>query len=217
MTTRKPPARGISTVEVLVGAMLTLMLITAVYSTLQVQTRSFAAQSAYSQSQNVTRTLIDMMVREMRMIAYDPSDAALPVTVGNCPGVKLGILAATRTSVQFQQDLNGDGDVTDSGEVVSYSLVDRTVVRQDGANAPLVLVENVPADGLAFRYFDDGYPPAELVPAGGALTQNQRNCVAKIDITARAEVPHPDVRVDLPLLSVARSEVAIRNLSLMTF
>lgn len=211
--------RGITTAEVLVGAALTLMLMTAMFSTFQVQTRSFATQSAYSQSQNVTRTMIDLMTREMRMIAYDPTGLALPVTAGSCPGVKLGILDARTDRVQFRQDLSGDGDVADASETITYSLSDGAIWRQDGNDASILLVDGVTADGLELRYFDGVNPPNELVPSGtpAVLSQNQRNCVAKIMVTARAEIPNPDPRVDEPLHSVARSEIAIRNLSLQNF
>ncbi len=106
--------------------------------------------------------------------------------------------------------------MADANETVTYSLNGTTIERQDGAAAPLPLVEDVPADGLEFHYYDGSNPPNEL-GAGAVLTQNQLNCVSKIRIIARADVPHPDPRVDMALVSQAESEIAIRNLSLQNF
>ena len=56
---------------------LSLMVVGTIYSFQRVQARAFATESTYSDSQNVTRTTLDLMTRELRMAAYDPSGLAL--------------------------------------------------------------------------------------------------------------------------------------------
>lgn len=60
--------RGISTPELLVGSMLSLMTVAVMFSTFKAQSRAFAAQTTYSQSQTVTRTMIDR-----RAAAHQPA------------------------------------------------------------------------------------------------------------------------------------------------
>jgi Tfp pilus assembly protein PilW len=218
---RRRRSAGFTLAEILVGASLSLMMLGAIYTFQQGQTRALAAQNAYNDSQNVTRTVIDLMTRELRMATYDPtSPGALTTSPGpTCPGVEQGIVEATPSTIRFEQDLNGDGAIGAVGESVEYDVLGEELRRADGANTPVTLVSGVPAGGFVLRYFDGSNPPVELVPSGSpaALTASQRNCVSKIRITVHANVPNPDPNNPMPLASAAESEVAIRNRSLANF
>ena len=170
---RRPRARGFSSMEVLAGLGVTLILLAAVYTFQQAQTKAFLTQQVYSDSQNVTRSMIDLMARELRMACYDPG-TAIPKSIGPCaPDAKQGIIEATPTKIHFRQDLNGDN-----------------------AN-----------------------PPGQIVPGGSpaALNQCQRDSVAKVRVTVRANLPNPNPRISTPIASIAESEVAVRNRSLVNF
>jgi len=143
-----------------------------------------------------------------------PDNTTLP---GWCNLENEAITEATPTSIRFKSDLNGDGDTLDAGEDVRYYLTGNTIMRQDGAGTPLALVTGVPDVGLSLQYYDVANPPNELVPSGGALSQGQRNCVAKVRITVQASLPSPDPTSTTPLLSTAALEVAIRNRSQNNF
>jgi len=197
---------------------LTLILLAAVYTFQGAQLKVLRAQNVYADSQNVTRTVIDVMSRELRMATYDPTPSpagtipSSPDGVGAiCPNVKRGIIQATPTSIRFQQNLNGDGAIAGAGEDVTYSYADGQITRTDGANAPVTLVSNVPSNGFSLLYFSN--PPVQLVPAGSpaSLTQGQRDCVVSVRITIQANIPNPNPNVSTPIKSVAESEVAIRN------
>ena len=215
---RRPRARGLSTMETLAGMGLTLILLAAVYTFQGAQLKALRAQNVYADSQNVTRTVIDVMSRELRMATFDPTlppaetIPSSPSGVGAiCPNVKRGIIQATPTSIRFQQNLNGDGAIAGAGEDVTYSYADGQITRTDGANAPVTLVSNVPSNGFSLLYFSN--PPVQLVPAGSpaSLTQGQRDCVVSVRITIQANIPNPNPNVSTPIKSVAESEVAIRN------
>ena len=219
--TRRPHSAGFSTAEVLVGTVLSLLAVGTLYSFFQAQQKAQATQSTYSQSQTVTRTVIDLMTRELRMATYDPTTPGALTTSAppNCPGVEQGLVEATPSKIHFKQDLNGDALLTGSGEDVVYDVLGSQIRRTDGSALPLPIVDNVPAGGLNFKYFDASNPPNELVPAGSPpqLTASQRDCVTKVRVTVTANLPNPNPRVSTPVASVAECEVAIRNRSLMNF
>jgi hypothetical protein len=203
---------------VLAGAALTLVVLAAVATFSRAQSRALLAQNVYAESQTVTRSVIDLLTRELRMATYDPLGTALATSPGpSCPGVKRGIVEASATKIRFMQDLSGDGLTTGSGEDVTYDVLGDTIRRQEGAAAAVTLVSGIPAGGFVLRYFDGSNPPVELAPSGSpsVLTGAQRDCVAKIRISVRADLDNPTLNV--PLASVAQSEVAIRNRSLMNF
>jgi len=210
---RRPHARGFSSMEVLAGLGLTLILLAAVYSFQQAQLKAFSTQQVYSDSQNVTRSVIDLMARELRMACYDPG-TAINKSGGPCaPDVKQGIIEATPTRIHFQQDLNGDNAIGAPGEDITYDLSNGTIRRTDGLAEPVVLASGVPTGGLSFLYFDNGKPPGQIGP-GAVLNQCQRDTVGKVRVTVRANLPNPNSRIPTPIASVAESEVAIRNRSL---
>ena len=210
---RRPHARGFSSMEVLAGLGLTLILLAAVYSFQQAQLKAFSTQQVYSDSQNVTRSVIDLMAHELRMACYDPG-TAINKSGGPCkPDVKQGIIEATPTRIHFQQDLNGDNVIGAPGEDVTYDLSNGTIRRTDGLAEPVVLASGVPTGGLSFLYFDNGNPPGQIGP-GAVLNQCQRDSVGKVRVTVRANLPNPNSRIPRPIASVAESEVAIRNRSL---
>src|SRR5262249_44003851 len=130
---RRARSRGMSTIEVIAAAGIMLLTLAVGSSFFVSQQRMLLVQSAYASSQNVTRTFTDLFSREMRMAVYDPSGAAIATGGGGgtCPSIKQGITEATPTSVRFIQDLNGDGDTTDTNEDVRYYLSGGSVMRQD--------------------------------------------------------------------------------------
>ncbi|TMA47385.1 MAG: hypothetical protein E6J76_15685 [Deltaproteobacteria bacterium] len=219
MARSRQRSRGFSTAEVLAGTALTMMLMTAIYSVQRAQTMAFAAQNVYSESQNVTRTVIDLMTRELRMATYDPGTALTTSPGPSCPGVKQGIVEATPSKLHFKQDLTGDGSLISPGEDLVYDVLGSALRRIDGSALPVTIVTGVPAGGLNFRYFDGSNPPVELIPTGTppSLTSSQRDCVTKVRITVRANLTNPDPNNSTPIPSMAECEVAIRNRSLSNF
>jgi type IV pilus assembly protein PilW len=222
MCRRRRSTAGVSLAEVLVGTALSLFIVGAIYSFSSVQTKALAAQRSYTEAQNVSRTVIDFLTRELRMATYDPTGNALPTSAPgtSCPGVKEGIVEARMDRIRFKQDLNGDGDVVDAGEDLTYYPLGGDLWRVDNTSATTVaMVSGLRVDGFDLRYFDNSNPPVQLVPTGtpAALSQAQRACVAKVRVTVRASLPNPSPSDDTPLQSQAQAEVAIRNRSLTNF
>lgn len=219
---RRAASRGISTAEVLVGAAISLLVVGVAQSYFTTQQRMMLVMSAYSQSQNVTRTFSDLFQRETRMAGYDPTGAAI-ATGGSgpgvtCPSVKQSITEATPTSLRFLRDLNGDGDATDPNENVRYALNGSTIERTDGNGAPVPLVEGVPSNGLLFRYYNNSNPPVEIVPSGNPATisASNRDCIGKVQVRVTAQLSDPQFYNINPLISAIETEVAVRNRILNT-
>jgi|GEM_PF-2405986 len=218
---RRGRQRGSALIDTLVGTMMALLVVSTVLGLFEAQEQAQGMQDVYGSSQTVTRTVIDLMSRELRMATYDPTGTALTTSPGpSCPGVKQGIVSATPTSVRFQQDLDGDGKLLSPGEDVTYDVLGTQVRRTDAAlGAPVVLVDAAVANPLTFQYFDGSNPPIALLPGGAPaqLSTAQRNCVAKIQVAVQASLPSPNPRDPLPLNSTAETMVAIRNRSLSNF
>lgn len=211
--------RGIGLAEVIVGAGLALFLVAGIYAFYRGQLRALRAQASAAEAAGAARAALELMAREIRMAAYDPTGLALPLSPGpDCPGAPRGIVDAGRWRLRIQQDLNGDGVIGGPGEDVAYELVGSEIVRTD-SGVSTTLAYDVPAGGLLFRYFNAGDPPVELVPAegGGALSAGQRDCTAKVRIEVRVAVGDRDPGSNRVLIGKAATEVAIRNRVLNNF
>lgn len=219
-TGRRRRQRGVGTMEVLVASVLTLIVAFAIMSFFDAQERAYASLTVYTDSQNVTRTVVDLMTREIRMSSYDPttpsSAGALTLSAGaSCPGVEQGLAVAMPQQIRIKQDLSGDGTLTDArNEDVTYFQQGNEIRRRDNLNPPIevTLVDHVPANGFQLKYYDAQATPVEIVPAGtpAALTSDQRACVQKVVIEIDSEIPDP--YPDKPNLhSTVRSGVIIRN------
>lgn len=214
-------SRGITTMEVLVGSVISLIVLLAVVAAFDAQSKTYAMLNAYSRSQDVTRSAIDLISRDVRMSSYDPTGVALPLWVGvTCPNVREGLVTARPNAIRIQQDLDADGLLNTPGEDVMYDVNGDQIRRRDFSDGGTLatLVSGVAATGLQIRYFDGASPPNELVPAGSppSLTQTQRACVEKVQVRIAAQIPSPVANRD-PLTSVVESGVAIRNRSLQRF
>jgi hypothetical protein len=210
--------RGFGTTETLCAAVLTLIVTLAISGFFDAQERAYASLSTYASSQNVTRTVVDLMSREIRMSSYDPtlpaSGGAFSLSPGpTCPNVEEGLHTAMPQFIRFRQDLDSSGTINAINEDITYQQVNDEIRRTDNfANSTVVLVENVPANGFTIRYFDNQANPVELVPAGtpASLTQTQRACVQKVVIQVESEVPDPYPNSP-NLHSAVRTGVTIRN------
>ena len=211
---------GFGTMEALVASVVTLVVALAILGFFDAQQRAYATMSTYAASQNVTRTVIDIMGREIRMSSYDPLGTALLAYPGpTCPNVEQGLAIGEQQRIQIQQDLNNSGLIDAASENVIYRQQGDQIQRTDvftGTTA--TLVENVPTNGFVIRYYDGQPVPVEIVPGGtpAALTQAQRACVEKVQIEVEALIddPHPS---QPDLHAVVRSAVAIRNRSILKF
>ena len=140
---KKNSSKGFTLLEVLVATTLTGVVMGGVYSTYYSQQKSYVAQEQVAAMQQNLRAAMFYMEREIRMVGCDPTGLADP-----------GVITATATSVNFTEDLDGDGTLS-ADENITYSLndsdADGTVDHLD-RNGQMV-AENI--DALDFVYLDE--------------------------------------------------------------
>lgn len=119
---------GFTLVEMLISMLMTSFLIVAIYSIFRVQTHSVKLQERRLEAQEYARSVLDMMVREIRNAAYNPLGATLGASCGGgiVPGAP-AIITATSTAISFTYDFRGsaassaaDGDCDDPSEEITY-------------------------------------------------------------------------------------------------
>lgn len=194
------------------------IVLAAIQSTYRAQIYALAAHNTSFGLQETARGALDLIVREVRMAGYDPTGAALGVSPGPaCPGVSQGIVEGTPTRLRVQADVDGDGLLTGVSEDVTYNLdfALRQILRTDNSGT-VMLADDVPTNGLQFRYFDGSDPPVEIIPSP-ILTGAQRDCVGTIAVVVRTSAPNPDPNTVTDLTSQASSQVAIRSRALINF
>lgn len=147
---------GFTIVELMVAMVISLLVMGAIYSTFQVQQKSYIHQERVAAVQQNLRAAMYYMTREIRMVGYDPTGSS-----------NFGIVAAASDSINFTMDyLYGnatlsDNGVIDSGEDITYSLSGTDLVRNAGSGNR-VIAENI--DSLEFTYLDqDGNGTNETV------------------------------------------------------
>ena len=162
--------QGFSLIEFLVTILLSSIVMGAIYSVYRVQTRSMKVQENRMEAQQYARSVLDLMVREIRNAGFNP----LSVTNGNnCAGGSQGtpsIVTANATTLRFTYDFqgttassppdghcdNGDEDLTYSFDIAGCPSGFGNITRKEGTNAAVALTDCNVATGTAnfsFTYY----------------------------------------------------------------
>ncbi len=144
---KKNSSQGVTIIELLVGMAVSLLALTAIYSTFQAQHKSYLMQQDVVAMQQNLRAAMFYMQREIRMAGCDPLGTA-----------GAGIIAASDSSINFSEDVRGDnvgdppdGNLNDPNENITYSLSGGNLVRNTGGGN-WIAAENI--DALNFVYLD---------------------------------------------------------------
>ncbi len=103
---------GFSLIELLVTILLSSIVMGAIYSVYRVQTHSMKVQENRMEAQEYARSVLDLMVREIRNAGY------APLAGTTCAG----IVSADAQTLQFRYDVNADGDCADLDEDITYGF-----------------------------------------------------------------------------------------------
>jgi type IV pilus assembly protein PilW len=182
---------GFSLIELLVAMTIAGIVIGGIYSVYHTQQKSFLVQEQVTGMQQNIRAALLLMEREIRRAGYDPTRNA-----------GAGITTASATSIRFTMDIhdgvdndadssidesdeagNGDGDITDPNEDITYLRIDPDgdgvfdLYRRDATVAGDQLVaENI--DAIDFIYLDgDG----NITPTLSNMSSVQITLVARTD------------------------------------
>ncbi|MGA1870355.1 MAG: prepilin-type N-terminal cleavage/methylation domain-containing protein [bacterium] len=171
---------GFSLVELMIALALSSIASVVIITSYITQNRSYQVQEQITGIQQDLRAAIHLMMKEIRMAGYDPLGSA---------GAK--IIEADDTNIQFNFDLNMDGNCYNFEESVRYSLISegntqglyRTISPDDPNKMEAPLVENV--ENVEFYYtLDDGVKTT--TPADpNTIRQVQITLLVKTDIEDR--------------------------------
>lgn len=168
--------QGFTIVELLVGMVVSLLAMGAVYSTFLSQHKSYLVQDQVAAMQQNLRAAMFYMQREIRMAGCDPYNQA-----------GAGIITANAISFNFSEDVRGDnvgdppdGNLNDPNENITYSLNGGNLVRNTGGGNQVV-AQNI--DALDFVYLTGASPPVVLNPGGGNVPAGSENQIRSVEIT----------------------------------
>jgi type II secretory pathway component PulJ len=194
---------GFSLVELLIGMAFLALFAAMVQSSCSALLRGVRILEVASEAQETARLGVQLIVADAREAGFSPG-GALPD----------GIRRASRTIVGIARDLNGDGDVDDAQERVTYSYAPdrRALLRAQGDAAPQPLIDGLDDDGLALTYVDaQGMP---LDPGTAELDSNQLARIRRIAVRVRIALPSPDPASRAPLRAEERATAMLRNAGL---
>lgn len=130
---------GFTMVEVLIALLMSAIIMAAVYTSSKTQQDSYLVQDEVVSMQQNLRAAMLMMAREIRMAGYNPAGTA-----------NAGLTVANQGRFGFTEDLNGDGDTSDSNESVTFGFSTAT--------------DDTDGDGIA----DSGFASLDRDTGGGA-------------------------------------------------
>jgi hypothetical protein len=192
--------RGFAFVELLVAIGAALLVLGIMFATFTFfERQGYDREGQITQMKENLRAGMLKMGRELPMAGTDPTHTS-----------GAGLVVADADTIRFTMDLNGDGDVLDAEEDVTYAL--DTQQLQLTRNGQRVAV-NIPQGGLAFEYFDRNGHKMAATP----LDDVMRKRVSRINIQLKARTadPDPEYAPDKGYRSkTVESDVSLHNLIL---
>jgi len=175
----KRSERGLSLIELLIALAVTSILLVGIFNIFLSQHRTYMAQDQIVEMQENVRAALDIMLRDIRMAGYDPTEAG---------GMGITNIDEAIPSLSFTADINENGVIgaSESNEDITYRYDANNLVirRKSTTNDNLLpLVSNI--QSLNFRYFDEN---GNLLPSPVSAA-NVR--IVEISITSRASNPDP--------------------------
>jgi type IV pilus assembly protein PilW len=172
--------KAFTLMELMVAMGLGMVIIAAVTTTFNSQTKFYSSQEQINEMQQNARGAMDIISRELKLAGFKNNDGAPPTGL-TASGVNLDT-----TNLVIQADLDGNNLIdTTAGSLenisYSYDSTNNRIKRRLGSAASDVLAENI--TNFTFTY---------LKADGTTATLASQIRQVKIDITARTAKPDPD-------------------------
>jgi hypothetical protein len=119
LSSRRNGKRGISIVEIMIVLVLISIIMSGMFFIFNRSNRQLRSQSMIADIQTVGSIAFFLIGRDIRRAGSNPAGA-----LGYNVGAPIPFGAADATHIQIYADLNGDGDVTDTDEDVTYDYID---------------------------------------------------------------------------------------------
>jgi len=203
---------GFTVIEFFVSILLTMIFMGVVYSVFRLQTRSMKAQEKRIEAHQYARSVLGLMVREIRNAGHFPINGCTtnPVNID-------GIVKAENRTFHFVTDSNATNGCDDADENIIYSFETGgcpagfgNITREEVGNPPAQALTdcNVPeaAGDSLFAYYEKDSDIAQATVVTADLGKIQR-----ILITATVESKNSHVGFGAATTAVMKSNVNLRN------
>lgn len=195
---------GFTLVELLVYMMLFGIVLTAISTLFISNTRSHTSQQNSMEMNQDLRGAMDLMVREIRMAAYDPTDSGLFGFINGGSGTD----DTDVDSINFTTDYDEDGATGGTNEAINYYLYTSDGIQKLGRNVSGTLnpvAESITA--LAFTYIDANGAVITPPLSAAGLTN-----IRTVQISITAQTTDPDPLTKQRKTRTMTSRVRVRNL-----
>jgi prepilin-type N-terminal cleavage/methylation domain-containing protein len=225
--------KGFSLIELLIVIIIATVIMAAVYGAMEMGQRSSVTMGRKIVTQQDTRSVLDLMTMEIRMTSYAPPTLSgqsvvwqnfdptqtTPCTSGPVAANK-GIQWADANSIVIEMDLNNDGSITGTNELIyySYNKTTSTISRQVGCNGPLTVIlggagadTQVMNDAAAtplFRYYDS---TDQQIPSANIADKSSIKDIRRIAVTIVADTTYTDPRVKSVNRMIYSTSFLLRN------
>jgi type IV pilus assembly protein PilW len=183
--------QGFTLAELMLAMGIMMVVITAIISLFTSLNRMYTTQGVAAGVQQVARTGIDIMTRNIRMAGLDPLGTNT-----------IGIVTASADSIRFTYDTDEDGTIaTDGDEDIAYLLNEdnQLVQEKNGNGTTYPMIDNV--SDLTFSYLD----------ADGDTVTTDLNAIRTVVVSLTVAEPAGKGKV---LSRTYSTRVICRNLSL---
>jgi Tfp pilus assembly protein PilW len=196
-----PNIAGLTLVELMVVMVLSLVLVGSAFMAHLAYSKTGREQHEVASLQQDIRAVMGTIDRDIRNSGCsNPKYASVSAVLATSSGVNM---------LGLNMDMNLDGDATDTGEKVVYSLSGTSLIRTD-QGVESTMVENVTA--FEVNYFDINNNA--IVPTG-KLTQTQANNVLSMQVTLGLQSADKDPNTGQKVTRIERRRTQSRNLEIV--
>jgi prepilin-type N-terminal cleavage/methylation domain len=223
--------KGFTLIELLVVMFIGIIVMVAVYATMEMGQHSSVTIGRKVVTQQDTRSVLDLMAMETRMSSYAPAGAGLVVwqrfkttcADGVLIAANKGIQWADKNSIVIEMDLDNNRSIAGGNELIyySYDAGEKAIKRQVGCDGPLtpilggagvetMVVNSLtqPAATPVFRYFDS--TDTDITDAVVA-DQTKINGIRRIEITIVADTRDTDPHMQTVNRMIYSTSFIVRN------
>ena len=145
-----PFAMGFSLTEILVALVLGSLISVAAYNYFKKQERKFVVEKLSGDVQSISRIAFFLIARDIRRAGSNPAQAVSSALSGQA-AAPIPLPVAEPELIQIQADLNGDGDVLDTDEDITYQFLDspddddavKDHIKRDPSVGNQIVIDNV--------------------------------------------------------------------------
>lgn len=197
---------GFTLLEVMITLVVTSVLMIGLYVAYDGQQKSYQLQEQVGEMQQNNRSVMTIMLPEIRMAAFGSASSASCGAPGAAGLSSPRIHTATAARFGFSMDLNGDGDCSDANENVTYgfsNVNDSGVVAVGTANGIAVngaadLGRSTGSGALSFQAAAENISAIEFnyILQNGIITQTptaaQLNDISEVQVSILSRTEQAD-------------------------